>query len=68
MMTHYLGLQYDKGNISRQEYLSTGCDYLEMMISAITSGPRHLWNLAQLQTCLAWIEDSEAELAELEAG
>ena len=68
MRTHYMELQCDRGEISRKEYLSDSCDYLEMMIRAITAGSRQLWNLEQLQICLSWIEDSEEELAELEAG
>lgn len=68
MMTEYLHLQYKKGEISLRNFLIDSCDYMEMMISTMTTAKRQYWNLPQLQECLQWIEESQQELAELKAG
>mgnify|MGYP000862945865 CR=1 FL=1 len=59
-----LKLMQQEGEITYHEYIGDSCMYLQMMISCMTSAPRHMWNYQQLENCIAWIRENEPKLQE----
>lgn len=67
MKVHALKLQHQEKEISYEEYIREGCDYLQMLIESMTGSPRQFWNYNQLINCIAWIRDNEPKLHDQEA-
>ena len=59
-------LLYWQGKASYHDSIKGSCHFLQRLIEAQVSTPRHLWNYRQMESCLAWIRENEPKLQDKE--